>query len=145
MSGIPDHWCRRLRRVVAWMAMPLLLSGCLYQQHIVDEPGEHISEASIKAVIAQESPVLYRDGVTPIGVFFSKEHRIYVERDELPEAWVPGIGAAEDQRFFDHPGFDWRGITRAMIQNIKAGRVVAGGSTLTQQTAKNLFYRPDRS
>ena len=145
MTGRSNHWFRRLRCVAVRMAMPLLLSGCLYQQHIVDEPGEHISEASIKAVIAQESPVLYRDGVTPIGVFFSKEHRIYVERDELPEAWVQAIVAAEDQRFFDHPGFDWRGISRAMVQNIKAGRVVAGGSTLTQQTAKNLFYRPDRS
>jgi len=120
-------------------------SGCLYQQHVVSEPGEHVSRDAIEAIIAQESPVLYRDGQTPIGVFFSQEHRIYVRNDELPEAWVQAIVAAEDQRFFDHPGFDWRGITRAMIQNIKAGRVVAGGSTLTQQTAKNLYYRPDRS
>ncbi len=119
--------------------------GCLYQRHVVDEPGEHIARDAIEEIIAQESPVLYRDGVTPIGVFFSREHRIYVRADELPEAWVQAIVAAEDQRFFDHPGFDWRGILRAMIQNVKAGRVVAGGSTLTQQTAKNLFYRPDRS
>lgn len=121
------------------------LQGCMYQQHVVNEPGEHISRASIESIIAQESPVLYRDGVTPMGVFFSQEHRIHVPAEELPEAWVQAIVAAEDQRFFDHPGFDWRGIARAMIQNVKAGRVVAGGSTLTQQTAKNLYYRPDRS
>jgi len=119
--------------------------GCMDQRHVVDEPGAHISRDAIEAIIAQESPVLYRDGTTPIGVFFSREHRIHVPADELPEAWVQAIVAAEDQRFFDHPGFDWRGIARAMVQNIKAGRVVAGGSTLTQQTAKNLYYRPDRS
>ena len=135
----------RLARAAVASAVLMGAQGCLYQQHIVDEPGEHVSRDAIEAIIAQESPVLYRDGVTPMGVFFSQEHRIYVRADELPEAWVQAIVAAEDQRFFDHPGFDWRGITRAMIQNIKAGRVVAGGSTLTQQTAKNLYYRPDRS
>ena len=145
MMNMHTGWRRMFRVALAWVVLPLMLSGCLYQRHVVDDPGEHISLASIQAVISQESPVLYRDGETPIGVFFSQEHRIYVNADELPEAWVQAIVAAEDQRFFDHPGFDWRGITRAMIQNIKAGRVVAGGSTLTQQTAKNLFYRPDRS
>lgn len=120
-------------------------TGCLYQRHVVDEPGEHVSPEAIQAIIAQESPVLFSDGVTPIGVFFAEEHRIYVPEEDIPEDWVNAIVAAEDQRFFSHPGFDWRGITRAMIQNIKAGRVVAGGSTLTQQTAKNLYYRPDRS
>ena len=129
----------------ALLGLWLFTSGCLYQRHVVDDPGEHVSRTAIEAIIAQESPVLYRDGQTPIGVFFSQEHRIHVGADELPEAWVQAIVAAEDQRFFDHPGFDWRGIARAMVQNIKAGRVVAGGSTLTQQTAKNLYYRPDRS
>ena len=78
MTGCPNHWFRRLHRVAVRMAVPLPF-WLSHQQHIVDEPGEHISEASIKAVIAQESPVLYRDGVTPIELFFSKEHRIYVE------------------------------------------------------------------
>ncbi|WP_162096642.1 transglycosylase domain-containing protein [Desulfotalea psychrophila] len=52
---------------------------------------------------------------------------------------------AEDNRFFDHFGFDVMGISRAMITNVRAGRIVQGGSTLTQQTAKNLFKRADRS
>ncbi len=145
MSPARSRWSRTVAAAWIGLALTLVNPGCMYQRHVVDEPGEHISAESIQAVIAQESPVLYRDGKTPIGVFFSREHRIYVNADELPEAWVQAIVAAEDQRFFDHPGFDWRGITRAMIQNIKAGRVVAGGSTLTQQTAKNLYYRPDRS
>jgi len=53
--------------------------------------------------------------------------------------------AAEDAKFVDHEGFDWDGIQLAMEKNQKKGRVVAGGSTITQQLAKNLFLSPSRS
>lgn len=128
----------------------VLLAGLVglavaYQRTIVSDPGEHLSRKHIRNVIAQESPVLYRDGTTRIGVFFAREHRSYVSYSEIPRAWVSAITAAEDQRFWDHSGVDLSGISRAMLRNIQAGRMVAGGSTLTQQTAKNLYYRPDRS
>ena len=55
------------------------------------------------------------------------------------------IVAAEDAKFVDHEGFDWAGIQRAMEKNQKQGRLVAGGSTITQQLAKNLFLSSDRS
>ncbi|MCP4807552.1 MAG: hypothetical protein GY913_15190 [Proteobacteria bacterium] len=111
-----------------------------YEQAVVQDPGPHLEEAHIRSLITQESPVLYRDGRTPIGVFFSEEHRQYVEYDDIPQAWVHGIVAAEDQRFFTHGGVDGIGLSRAMIQNVKAGRVVSGGSTLTMQTSENLFH-----
>ena len=143
------RWGRRLVRLAVALGVLALLGlgglAWLYHRYVVVEPGEHISRASIEAIIAQESPVLYRDGRTPIGVFFSREHRRYVPYDEIPRAWIDAIVAAEDERFFEHHGVDLRGIARAMWMNLRAGRVVAGGSTLTQQTAKNLFYRPDRS
>jgi monofunctional biosynthetic peptidoglycan transglycosylase len=53
--------------------------------------------------------------------------------------------AAEDAKFVDHEGFDWDGIQLALEKNQKKGRVVAGGSTITQQLAKNLFLSPSRS
>ena len=53
--------------------------------------------------------------------------------------------AAEDAHFIDHEGFDWEGIELALEKNQKKGRVVAGGSTITQQLAKNLFLSPSRS
>jgi len=49
------------------------------------------------------------------------------------------IIAAEDAKFVDHEGFDWAGIQRAMEENRRKGKLVAGGSTITQQLAKNLF------
>ncbi|HEY1329400.1 MAG TPA: monofunctional biosynthetic peptidoglycan transglycosylase [Casimicrobiaceae bacterium] len=53
--------------------------------------------------------------------------------------------AAEDARFVDHEGFDWEGIQRAIERNERRGRIVAGGSTISQQLAKNLFLSPERS
>jgi monofunctional biosynthetic peptidoglycan transglycosylase len=53
--------------------------------------------------------------------------------------------AAEDARFVDHEGFDWDGMMLALEKNEKRGRIVAGGSTITQQLAKNLFLSPTRS
>ncbi len=53
--------------------------------------------------------------------------------------------AAEDAKFVDHEGFDWEGIQRAIEKNERRGRIVAGGSTITQQLAKNLFLSPARS
>jgi monofunctional biosynthetic peptidoglycan transglycosylase len=55
------------------------------------------------------------------------------------------VVAAEDDRFVDHEGFDWEGIQRALEKNEKKGRSVAGGSTISQQLAKNLFLSPSRS
>mgnify|MGYP003507915514 CR=1 FL=1 len=49
------------------------------------------------------------------------------------------VVAAEDDKFIDHEGFDWEGIQKAMEKNQKKGKVVAGGSTISQQLAKNLF------
>jgi monofunctional biosynthetic peptidoglycan transglycosylase len=53
--------------------------------------------------------------------------------------------ASEDAKFFQHDGFDWDGIRKAYEKNVKEGEVVAGGSTITQQLAKNLFLSGDRA
>ncbi|MCB9663377.1 MAG: transglycosylase domain-containing protein [Alphaproteobacteria bacterium] len=116
-----------------------------YHRLVVADPGDHLARAYVRSVIAQESPVFYRDGRTRLGVFFEDEHRDYVPFDRLPRAYVAAIVAAEDDGFWRHAGIDPVHVARAALDNLSAGRLVAGGSTLTQQTAKNLFHRPDRS
>jgi len=74
---------------------------------------------------------------------------------QIKYQWVPyarisnhlkrAMIAAEDAKFLEHAGFDWEGIDNAREKNLKSGRVVAGGSTITQQLAKNLFLSPDKS
>lgn len=65
--------------------------------------------------------------------------------DALPDYVPAAFIAIEDRRFYRHPGFDPIGMMRAMATNVRAGRVVQGGSTLTQQLAKNLFLTPDQN
>jgi monofunctional biosynthetic peptidoglycan transglycosylase len=74
---------------------------------------------------------------------------------ELAHTWVPyekisihlkrAVIAAEDSRFLEHDGFDWDGIQLALEKNLARGKTRAGGSTVTQQLAKNLFLSPTRS
>jgi len=74
---------------------------------------------------------------------------------QLKQQWVAyerisphlkrAIIAAEDAKFVDHEGFDWEGMQKAIEKNQKRGRTVAGGSTISQQLAKNLFLTPTKS
>jgi len=68
-----------------------------------------------------------------------------VDLDTLPATLVQALIAIEDRRFYRHPGFDPIGLARAVWANHKAGRVVQGGSTLTQQLAKNVFLTRERT
>ena len=69
----------------------------------------------------------------------------YMPLDQLPKVIPAALVATEDRRFFDHYGIDPVGVIRAMFANLRAGRFAQGGSTLTQQLAKNLFLTPDRT
>ncbi|MCX8085018.1 MAG: PBP1A family penicillin-binding protein [Calditerrivibrio sp.] len=72
------------------------------------------------------------------------ERRIPVKFDKIPKHLVNALVAVEDSRFFSHGGIDFLGILRATFSNIKAGRVVEGGSTLTQQLVKVIYLTPER-
>jgi len=69
----------------------------------------------------------------------------WVPYNEVPDALVWSFLAVEDRQFFSHNGFDGKGFLRAVYTNLTAGRVRAGGSTLTQQLAKNMFLSNVRS
>ncbi|MDZ7695406.1 MAG: transglycosylase domain-containing protein [Deltaproteobacteria bacterium] len=109
------------------------------------EAQSRIERGAIDRVIASETPVFYDDGKTPIGVFFEKTHRKYVRYEDMPKVFVKALIASEDKNFFEHSGFDIKAILRSLVANLQAGKVVQGGSTLTQQTAKNIFEREKRS
>ena len=64
---------------------------------------------------------------------------------EMPVHLLRAVIATEDRRFYDHSGIDPMGLVRAMAANLWAGRVVQGGSTITQQAAKNIFLTPERN
>lgn len=69
----------------------------------------------------------------------------WVEYSKISNNLKRAVIASEDAKFLQHKGFDWEGIKLAMEKNIKKGKFVAGGSTITQQLAKNLFLSSDRT
>ena len=76
-------------------------------------------------------------------------------RAAIQQTWTPyeristhvkrAVIAAEDDKFIDHEGFDWEGMQKAIEKNQRKGKVVAGGSTISQQLAKNLFLSPSKT
>jgi penicillin-binding protein 1A len=76
---------------------------------------------------------------------FAAEKRIFVAYGSIPPRVVNAFVSAEDQRFFTHPGIDAQGIARALRDHLVAGARLRGGSTITQQVAKNFFLSSERS
>ncbi len=75
---------------------------------------------------------------------FASEKRIFVPYTSIPKRVVNAFIAAEDQRFFSHPGIDVFGIARAIRNNFSGGGKLQGGSTITQQVAKNFFFSSEQ-
>jgi penicillin-binding protein 1A len=91
--------------------------------------------APIIRILARDGSVLAERGAA----------HAYMPLDQLPKVIPAAVVATEDRRFFDHYGVDPVGMIRAMFANLRAGRFAQGGSTLTQQLAKNLFLTQDRT
>ena len=125
---------------------------CLIPAYIVvfkilplKDPDFLFNRESIVQALSGETRVFYNDGTTHLGAFFDVNHRIYVPYGEIPEHVVNALIAAEDARYWEHNGFDIRGFSRAMANNIRMMKLRQGGSTLTQQTVKNIFGREETS
>jgi penicillin-binding protein 1A len=87
---------------------------------------------------------IYSDDNRVIGQF-AIQKRVILTYSQIPKRFIQALVAAEDQHFYSHPGVDIQGIARAAYKNLRAGKVVGGGSTLTQQISKLLFLTPEQS
>ncbi|WP_020647835.1 penicillin-binding protein 1A [Solimonas variicoloris] len=87
--------------------------------------------------------VVSRDGKL-IGEF-GAERRALLKYQDIPQNVIHAFLAAEDDRFFEHPGFDWQGLTRAAFKLASSGEKAQGGSTITMQLARNVFLSNERT
>ena len=102
------------------------------------------SVTALEKFEASEGTKVYDDNDELI-TEFHVERRIFVPLAQIPKALRDAVIATEDARFYSHYGVDPTGIARAVYQNFRRGRIVEGGSTITQQLAKVLFLTPDKS
>ena len=76
---------------------------------------------------------------------FGEKRRKPLRLDEVPERLVQAFLAGEDDRFFEHPGVDWQGLTRAVVYLVRTGEKGPGGSTITMQVARNFFLTREKT
>ena len=138
----------RFRRFLKWVAM-LVLAGLFLGVGGVAGLYFYISRdlpqiSSLKDYRPATVSTVYSDDGRKIGEFF-RERRIVISLNDMPEHLKNAFISAEDSRFRAHGGVDLTGILRAFIKNIKAGAIVQGGSTITQQVTKSFFLTPERT
>jgi len=100
--------------------------------------------SSLKGGNLNAYSIIYSEEDEVIGKFLM-DNRIPISYEQIPKPLVNAFIAAEDADFFQHKGVDYKGILRAMFKNFLAGRIVQGGSTITQQVTKTFFLTPKRS
>src|SRR3989344_3343744 len=95
--------------------------------------------------IAQSTKIYDRTGETLLYEIHGEEKRTVIPFEEIPDYVKWATIAIEDDNFYNNPAFDWRAILRALITDLIKGKVVQGGSTITQQLAKNAFLSPEKT
>lgn len=110
------------------LAIALLATACSVEP--IEDPGIGAGDLTT-TVYAADGSVLAE--------WHAEQDRLLVTYDELPTHFIDAVVAIEDRRFWVHPGIDLRSVARATVENLEAGAIVEGGSTITQQYVKNVL------
>ncbi len=129
--------------ILALVTLGSIVLAILYFSFTRDLPNL-ITMKDYRPAIVTQIHAVHGDKSQLIGEFY-KERRYVVAYEEIPQKLVEAFVAAEDDQFFQHQGVNFMSIARASIANFRAGHVVQGGSTITQQVAKSLMLTPEKS
>ena len=147
---------RRLRRRASHKRNPLLLtlvvlgSGVAlavmsFGMYVISVAADAPDIDTLQPVQAGENSIVYAADGSRLGYIQSDEARTTVKINQIPQDLQDATVAIEDERFYEHGGVDLEGIVRAASENIEAGEVKQGGSTITMQLVRNLYIEdPDR-
>ena len=147
---------RRLRRRASHKRNPLLLtlvvlgSGIAlavmsFGMYVISVAADAPDIDTLQPVQAGENSIVYAADGSRLGYIQSDEARTTVKMNRIPQDLQDATVAIEDERFYEHDGVDLEGIIRAASENIEAGEVKQGGSTITMQLVRNLYIEdPDR-
>lgn len=116
-----------IKRLCSFIFLCVLIAGCILVYQGYSGYRDALGEKSVEEMREQIESI---DNYTPL--------------DELPQTYIDAVLAVEDKRFYSHPGIDPIAIGRAVVNDIRAGAYVEGGSTITQQLAKNQFFTQEK-
>ncbi len=145
---------RRARQAVSgtnlvqtWIALTLVFVGLLaggFVAALLRFQGELPSTAHLERIEMPSNTRIFDRNGTSLGDLFA-EDRLPVRLDQVPKPLVDAVIATEDRGFYRHWGIQPSGLIRAVFANMRRGRVAQGGSTITQQLARNLFLTHERT
>jgi len=134
------------RRVAVqiWLGLAgLLLAAIIFVVNIFISLPKPEEVGNIR--IVQSTKIYDRTGEVLLAEIYGEQKRTVVPPDQIPDVLRWATISIEDDAFYSHPAFDWKGILRAIAVNLIRGQVVQGGSTITQQLAKNAFLTPEKT
>ena len=143
-AGGPRPARTPVQRLISWAAV-LAVWGLIFLVVFFAVFARDLPDTSTLYNVDRQPSITYLDRNGALIATRGTQQAPPADLDALPDYVPAAFIAIEDRRFYHHPGFDPVGMTRAMAANMRAGRVVQGGSTLTQQLAKNLFLSPDQN
>ncbi|MBN1565845.1 MAG: PBP1A family penicillin-binding protein [Anaerolineae bacterium] len=133
-------WWQRM--VIVFLLLIIAAAGAIYQWIFADLPSiDALDEGLVlpsTRIYDRDGTLLYQITDPTMGV------NQVVALADLPDCMMDATIATEDENFYSHPGVDIQGVLRALWINVKGGEVVAGGSTITQQVARNLLFDPEQ-
>lgn len=137
---------RLLLRIILTVILLSIITGsyCLYKilpivQKIFEDAEHTVLESNFKTFRERETGYIYDDDLNILASLKTEHDTCYVEYEELPENLINACVAIEDKRFFQHHGVDWASTGKAAYLLFTTDSVTRGGSTITQQLARNVF------
>lgn len=137
---ITRFWKKKhLTQIILLIVLVIVLVTILYFAWLATRANVQ----SLKEGLSQPTVIYDQNGKTATNVATNRTKGIKI--GELPKYVPNAVVAIEDERFYEHNGFDIKGIARAFFSNLFAGRITGGGSTITQQLTKNALLSPERT
>ena len=134
-----------LKAIIILLLFLILIGGTVVGAMVysIVKEAPDIDPTEINASLDQTSSIYDEEG-NLLEKIDAAEYRTFVSLTKMPEHLKDAFIAIEDERFYDHKGIDVKGILGSVVENIKAGRIVRGASTITQQLVKNVYLTPDK-
>lgn len=139
-SGKRGHGLILAVIVIAFLVVVIVAGALTIGYLMLDLP----DISSLKSYRPPVATTVVDQDMQPIAYWY-EEKRWVVPRERIPDIVIKAFLAAEDARFYEHPGIDWTGVLRAMFKNFEAGGMVQGASTITQQLTRALLLTPEKS